>query len=244
MTLYDELKSFQGTSFRNLYQRFIYIDCRELLEEMFSGELDEGMTGVFAYCYIDGTEGLSFRPFMLAKMSEDSMQVFTLPHQEDTLYILRLREGVTKMSEAHEAGRHLYLYAVNPQTDHYIDLSVLNNIPLEDFSVIKNNVDENYKVSDDRELLRSDKFAFLDIFRNELYPDDVKVLLFREDIGIEQVWVRASFVAEKEIFGVLLNEPYQDYGCHEGELIGFVVAKNGDEKVLVHTGHIARKVEK
>lgn len=244
MTLRDELATFQGTSFRNLYQKFIYIDCKELLAEMFPGELDEGITGVFAYCYIDGKEGLSFRPFLLAKMSEDSMQVFTLPHQEDTLYILRLREGITKMSEAHEGNRHLYLYAVNPQKDRYLDLSVLSNIPFEDFAVIKDNVDKNYKVNDDRDLLRSDKFAFLDMFRNELYPDDVRVLLFKEDIGIEQVWVRASYVAEKEIFGVLLNEPYQDYGCHEGELIGFVVAQNGDEKVLVYTGHIARKVEK
>jgi len=69
MTLYDELKLFHGTNFRDLYQKFIYIDCKELLDEIFPGEIDEEITGLFAYCYIDVTEGLSFRPFMLAKMN-------------------------------------------------------------------------------------------------------------------------------------------------------------------------------
>lgn len=242
MTLFDELKLFHGTNFRDLYQKFIYIDCKELLDEIFPGEIDEEITGLFAYCYIDATEGLSFRLFMLAKMNATSMQVFTLPHQENTIYILRLREDVVKMSEAHEGDKHLYLYAINPHKNHYIDLSVLN-LPVEDFVEIKESVDENYKVNDDRELLRSENFSFLDLFRNELYPDDVRVLLYREGIGIEQVWVRAMFIAEKEIFGELLNEPYQDYACHEGDLIGFVVAKAGDDKVLVYTGHIAEKVE-
>lgn len=225
-----------------IYIRNLYIDCKELLDEIFPGEVDEEITGLFAYCYIDATEGLSFRSFMLAKMNATSMQVFTLPHQENTIYILRLREGEVKMSEAHEGDKHLYLYAINSHKNHYIDLSVLN-LPVEDFVKIKESVDESYKVKDDRELLRSENFSFLDLFRNELYPDDVRVLLYREGIGIEQVWVRAMFIAEKEIFGELLNEPYQDYDCHEGDLIGFVVAKAGDDKVLVYTGHIAEKVE-
>ena len=60
--------------------------------------------------------------------------------------------------------------------------------------------------------------------------------------GIEQVWVRLTFMTmNDEIFGELLNEPYQDYGCHEGTLIELTEAKAGDGKVLVFTGRMAEK---
>lgn len=242
MTLYDELRLLADVNFREIYKQFLYIDCKELLDEMMPGEIAEDITGIFAYSYIDGTEGISFRPFMLAKMDEVTMQVFTFPHQEDTMYILRLRDGEVKMSEVHQNNRHMYLYALAPNKYHFINLDVIN-APLDDYQEFKEYIDRTYDVDEDRELLRSEQFSFLDAFRNISYPDDVTVLLFDKEKGIEQVWVRTVMAADKEIFGELLNEPYQDFGCHEGELIGFVVARNGDEKVLVHTGHVARRAD-
>lgn len=240
MTLFDELKPFVGANFRELYQKFVYIDCKELLDVMLPGEVPDDITGVFAYGYIDSTEGLSFRPFSLAKMSAGTMQVFTFPHQEDTIFILRIREKIIKMSEVHNGNKHMYLYAVDPKKYHYFDLQLLN-FPIEKYAEFKADIDANYKVDEHREKLRSSNFSFLDQFRNGSYPDDVSVLLVSENNGIEQVWVRMLFAAEKEIFGELLNEPYQDYGCHEGEIIGFAVAKAEEDRVLVYTGHIARK---
>lgn len=109
---------------------------------MLPGEIADNITGVFAYCYIDQTEGLSFRPFLLAVMREDSIQV----------------------------------------------------------------------------------------------------LLYSKENGIEQVWVRLTFMTKNDvIFGELLNEPYQDYGCHEGTLIELVETDVGDDKVLVFTGRMVRK---
>lgn len=89
--------------------------------------------------------------------------------------------------------------------------------------------------------LRSDRFAFLDNYRHPRFPDDVQALLYREENGIEQVWVRLTFATkDNELFGELLNEPCRDYGCHAGDLIEIEETDTGDEKVLVSTGRIAR----
>ena len=240
MTLFNKLKSFIGADFRELYKKFVYIDCKELLDAMLSGEVPDDITGVLAYGYIDSTEGLSFRPFSLAKMSANSIQVFAFPHQEDTIFILRIRERIIKMSEVHNGNIHMYLYAIDPEKYHYLDLQLFN-FPTEKYAELKADIDANYKVDEHREKLRSSNFSFLDQFRNRAYPDDVSVLLTAENSGIEQVWVRMLFATKNEIFGELLNEPFQDYGCHEGEIIGFGLAKAGEDRVLVYTGHIARK---
>lgn len=241
MNIFDKMKLFHEANFREIYQKFIYIDCRDLLDEMLPGEIDDDITGVVAYGYIDATEGMSFRPFMLVKLTETAMQVFTFPHQEDTIFVLRLRSDVVRMSELHNGNKHLYLYGVNPYKYHFINLSAFN-FPVEDFSELKESIDANYGVDEDKERLRTEEFAFLDQFRNDMYPDDVSVLLYEEGNEIEQVWVRTAFAAEKEIFGELLNEPYQDFNCHEGDLIGFVMAKSGEDKVLVYTGHVAERM--
>ena len=240
--LFDELKLFSETGFREIYKRFIYINCRKLLDEMLPGELDDHITGIFAYCYIDKDEGISFRPVLLAAMSEMSIQVFTFPHQEDTIFVLRLRSGDVKMSELHQNGRHMYLYGVDPDKYAYIDLSVLN-VPVEEYSEFKDMIDTSYDPSPDVEELRSEKYAYLDQFRHDLYPDDVRALLFKKENGIEEVWVRLMFRHENELFGRLLNEPYKDYGCHEGTIIGLVLAKSGDDRVLIFNGRTAELAE-
>ena len=242
-TFFDNLKYFSEVDFRDIYKRFMYIDCRPLLEEMFPGELDDSITGFFAYCYIDRTEGISFRPFSLAALTEETLEMFDIPHQEDTLYVLRLRDKQVKMSELHEAGKHMYLYAMDPEQTKYMNLESLG-IDTEPFSNVKEFTDKAYFAGDDVEELRSEKYAFLDCYRHEIFPDDVQVHLYNQKNGVEQVWVRLTFATDNgEIFGELLNEPYKDYGCHEGTLIEIAETKAGDGNVLVFTGRTARLAE-
>lgn len=244
MTLYDEMTIFTDMSnFRQIYKKFIYIDCRELLDEMLPGELDDNITGIFAYCYMDRTEGISFRPLLLAAMKSDFIQVFTFPHQEDTIFVLRLRDGQTKMSELHNGDKHMYLYSVDPTKYSFIDLEVLN-VNTDDFAEFKKMIDDSYDAGDMVEEFRTDgKWKFLDKYRNFSYPDDVQALLFNEDKNIEQVWVRLTFMTERgEIFGELLNEPYNEFGCHEGTLIELMEAEAGEGgKVLIFTGRTASR---
>lgn len=240
-TLFDELKSFSETAFREIYQKFIYIHCRELLDVILPGELEGSITGLVAYCYIDRTEGLSLRPVMIASVKEYSLQVFTFPHLEDTLYVLRLRDGEPEMSELHEGCNHMYLYTVDLDKYRFFDISVVG-FDTESLQMIKDDIDSTYSAGEMVEDLRSWRYAFLDMYRNPYFPDDVQALIVGEDKFIEQVWVRLKFVTEDgEIFGELLNEPYRDQGCHEGDLIELKEVRTHYGTFLVFTGRTAEK---
>lgn len=243
MSFYDELKDFSQVGFRDIYKKFIYIHCRELLDEMIPGELDDSITGVIAYCYIDRTEGLSFRPILIAAMEAESLHVFSYPHNENTIYVLRLRDKPIKPQERHDGDKHMYLYGLDQNKYVFFDMSVVN-FDTETFKDVKEHIDTIYYADDMVEEFRSEKWAFLDKYRNDMYPDDVQALLFSEGNEIEQVWVRLTFMTQNdEIFGELLNEPYQDFGCHEGTMIELREVDSNDDKVLLFTGRMARKKE-
>jgi hypothetical protein len=59
VTLFDRFKTFENVSFREIYRHFLYIDCREALEELFPQELEDNISGMAAYCYIDPEQGIS-----------------------------------------------------------------------------------------------------------------------------------------------------------------------------------------
>jgi len=239
--LKEALKPFSQANFRELYRRFIYIDCKELMETMLPKAINSSITGMLVYCYIDNTEGISFRPFMIASLGDDSLRTFEFPNLEDTMYVLRLREGQVKLHELHEDNKHMYLYAVDPKKYSYMNLEILN-FDTDAFSQIKKVVDTNYHVSAMVDDLRSERFAYLDEYRHPLFPDDVQVLLYTENNGFELVWVRLNFVTPSgEIFGRLLIEPHKDYGCHKDMLIEITEAVDGEEKALVFTGRVASR---
>jgi hypothetical protein len=80
------------------------------------------------------------------------------------------------------------------------------------------------------------EFTFLDPLRSDHYPDDIQVTLFKEGLQPELVWVRCTN-ADKitgVFFGRLLNQPYNDYGCHCGQIIAFqyIVDSNGSPVCL------------
>ena len=241
--VFDELKMLSDAGFREIYQKFIYVHCRDLLCEMLPDEIGDDITGVIGYCYIDRTEGLSIRPVMIAALKPTSLQVFTMPHIEDTLYILRFRDGYGKPHELHDGDSHMYLYPFNPKEHQFLNLSVVN-FNTDDFYEIKEEIDENYSAGEGVEELRSEKFDYLDRYRHEWYPDDVQVNLYKKGIGIEQVWVRLAFItADGEIFGELLNEPNNDFGCHLGSLIEITEANvPEDGKALFFTGRTAMRI--
>lgn len=242
-TLLDELTKFSEAGFRDIYQKFIYIHCRELMNVMFPGEIDDSITGLVAYCYIDETEGLSFRPIMIGCVRPDALQVFDLPHIEDTIYVLRLRDGQVKMSELHQDGRHMYLYAVDPDKYEFIDLEVVH-FDTESLQELKEDIDESYSAGEEVDVLRSEKYAYLDKYRHPSFPDDVEALLCSKENGRERVWVRTRFITpDDSVFGILLNEPYKDQGCHEGDLIELVEYDNGEDNFLVFTGRTATLAE-
>ncbi|MCW1073651.1 SseB family protein, partial [Streptococcus anginosus] len=83
---------------------------------------------------------------------------------------------------------------------------------------------EIYNAGDEVEESRN--MHFLDESRNPEYPDDVLVYPVKDGNNPEGCWVRIEGLAEDHIFGTLLNEPEQDFGCHEGDKIPFYVKHN------------------
>ncbi|MBR2562194.1 MAG: hypothetical protein IKE31_08610 [Eubacterium sp.] len=238
LELKDEFKLLSNVNFRKIYKKVLYVDCRDVLEKMFSDELEDNITGIVAYCYIDEQEGLSLRPLMLASLLENGIQVFTFPHQDDTIYILRLRTGSMNMSEIHRGNRHMYIYGLDQETHSFFDVKILN-FPVEDNKAFIDDINNTYDADPALEELRTDKYAYLDQFRQISYPDDVSAILYKEGNELEQVWVRLMFTIENEFFGKLLNEPNQDFGCHQGTIIGLSLAKGKQKDLLVFNGRTA-----
>lgn len=93
-------------------------------------------------------------------------------------------------------------------------------------------IEELKKYDADEKLEETRKLGFLDELRSPQFPDDVKVVLMKEGLKPEEVWVHMTEPGDHEIIGVLLNQPYQDYGVNKGDTIGFNVKETDDKKIL------------
>ena len=79
------------------------------------------------------------------------------------------------------------------------------------------------------ELMETRQITALDTSRHEHYPDDIKLHLRTKEGNIEVCWLRIEGVIQKTFFGRLLNEPYKNSGCHEGDIITFHVYKTDED---------------
>lgn len=75
-------------------------------------------------------------------------------------------------------------------------------------------------------------FEYLDEFRCEGYPDDIKVMAVVNDNNLEQLWVRIFDYVEKDnaLIGELLNTSYFDDSLKEGTLVS--IAYLAEQNVL------------
>ena len=77
--------------------------------------------------------------------------------------------------------------------------------------------------------------GFLDRFRSPEWPDDVQALLIGDaDLRPEAVWLRLEEIGEDgRIRAKLLNEPAQDYGIHEGDLLPLAFQETEDDVICL-----------
>ena len=209
--LESEMHSVKDANFREFYHKFVYIECREVLEKLMKGLktdfLKEDDTGAIAYGYIDEQAGLSFQIVKVVAIKEN--HICFRDSIEKTMLIMRY--------ESLEKARFLDL----AQTD----------IDTEQFAGFEQMIREHYDTDNpEKEQLR--ELAFLDSSRHPEYPDDLAVLLLHEDHQPEQVWVRGDHLTEKEIRGTLLNEPNADFGVHHGDSIQIIPYKQDDGSIV------------
>ena len=89
---------------------------------------------------------------------------------------------------------------------------------------------ENYNVS--KEIERSRNLEVLDRFRSQEFPDDVFVYMIKDENNIEKCCVRIEGLSDPKIFGILLNEPEQDFSCHKGDSVEFIIHQTKEGELI------------
>lgn len=237
----DGLIMIEKAGFRELYHHYLYIHCMELLADTVPEVLAENDTGMFVYGYIDEHAGISYRPLALACYDGEKFAYRKIPGALSRC-IFRYHDRYIKQEYQGEEGT-VIMATVTSQDHGFMDLEE-TDIDLSVFDDEVKAVRENYDLNKDpkKEELRSEKYSYMDRYRNKACPDDVMVVLYRPDVKPESVWVRCRFEAENEVFGTMLNEPKANFNIHKGAVIGFVPYGEGEEMILVATGHTARTI--
>lgn len=205
--LQSEMHSVKDAGFREFYHRFVYIECRDILERLMKDYLNDDDTGAIAYGYIDEQAGLSFQIAKLVALKDNEL------HIRDSM-----------------PGAMMIMRFGSLEKASYLDLSLID-MDLSQFADFEKMIRDNYDTDNEaKEQLRT--LGFLDASRHPEYPDDIAVFLLRSDNKPERVWVRGNYLTEHEIRGELLNEPNADFGVHHGDSIPIVPYKQDDGSII------------
>ncbi len=162
---------------------------------------------IVTYGYIDHETGFRFEVLSTASIRNDKFQIFNDRPEGKRVFI---KAQVINDIEGFAIKDRDCLYAANKQ--------------------LIDSISEGYEYNN--EIMNSRMMSFLDESRDPFCIDDVQVQLHKEGNRIEACWVRIEGLEEHVINGKLLNEPYQDFGYHEGDTIAFFVQKTEDDKII------------
>lgn len=196
--------------FREIFHKFIYIDCQEELEGLSDTlEIIEGATGVLAYCFCEDLVGTSFNLLASAKKSEDG----------------RLEIG-PRSSEKYARVRF------SDVRDYEFELADNLEADLSAFTEVPDDIRKNFESADQRmAMLR--ELEMLDGGRNIELPDFVSVTVGKKGFLPEVVWVRTTDFGDNEFYGTLHNPPKQGFGLEPGQKVRFRAYDNEGEIMLI-----------
>ena len=201
---------FKDTGFRALYRQFtVFPLSGESREDMAAYPQIEGANCLLAYGFIDREAGLTLE-VLAAGYEQENKYVFFDPPRE-TPCIIR---------------------AENVEDQEFSLLDDRNKALRTRYAGILGLLQE-FEVGEEIEKTR--EMRFLDDSRHPSFPDDVQVYLMRSGLKPEVCWTRISGLAENYIKGILLNEPEQDFGCHQGEEIAVNLDQTDDKKVICYS---------
>ena len=193
--------NFKETGFRAIYHEFVIVKNNDHIRNVINGFPGaQQSNAVFAYGYYDTEAGLTLELLALALVGENDLKYSDV--FEDT----SIKVGIGAVEDA-----ELLFY------------SDKDGKMAEKFAK-KLDMLKEYDVSEAVE--NSRKMQFLDPCRHEHFIDDILVILDKEGLQPEGCWVRITGLADDHFFGMLLNEPNQDFGCHEKDTIPFFSHRN------------------
>lgn len=199
---------FNEVGFRAFYNNFIAVPMKYNLKiglEDFPG-VDKA-NYILTYGYIDRTAGLTLEVLAAAFKSNKGFAF----EDGNTVISSKIRiRSITKDECFYFNDEDGSLY------ERYAD---------------KINMLEHYSAGEEVKKTRS--MGFLDGSRNPDFPDDVLVYLLKDGNEPEGCWVRIEGISEHQIIGTLLNEPYQNFDYHEGDIITFYVQETENNEFVL-----------
>lgn len=197
---------YREEGFRPLYKNFCVFPMNKVIKNALKDEkgIDEA-DGVMVYGYIDHLAGNTVEFIALTRHIDDEKYAFIkLP--DDARFFARAENLADEEFEFLDYGNsHLYeRFKLKIDRLSFYDLS--------------------------EDIVKSRSMTFLDEFRYENSFDDVKVILYKEGLELEGVWVKIESLGKGRIIGTIMNTPKQDFGVATGSQIAFVVNEGKDKK--------------
>lgn len=185
----------------------------ELFDRIENFKLEEEVNSLLVLPYVDHQAGFSFQTVAACLWEDDNLTVQERPDDFKNLSNIRWDAGLAEFEFE-------YLDNLNVDADF-----------IEEYKKRAMDIFKFY--NDDEKIFVLRSLPLLDEFRNEQHPDDILVFFFKEGCKPEGMWVRyEDYTEEHDIFGTLLNQPNQDMGVNEGDMVKFSFAKNQDGDLL------------
>lgn len=217
----QQLKQIGQTNFRELFNEIVFIKPKEaLLNSLIKnhGDNQTDYNGFLAYGYIDEQAGFTFRILCLAKL------------EDKTIFRARFI-----------ANDHIIIRKGQLNDCYYLNLENYG-VETSDFKEAIEDIYNHYKC-ENKQTEEMRNFTFLDEVRHIDYPDDIQIVLYEKDMEPEKVWVKCFSFTKNKLFGKLLNEPYQDFGIHQGDIIRFIPYNLENGNIFIYYGKWLEEAE-
>jgi hypothetical protein len=195
-------------TFRDLYKQCVIIkhrsfeSAKEAFLEHYSYTPPKNMNAILCLCYIDSTCGMSFHFLTFADFETGEVDFLCYRSEVENNVML-----ITRYDENIEAK----IYKG--------DMSV--------FDERLKLIDKHYH--NDVKVLPTRNIKEIDHLRYNINPDDIRVLLRKEGLQIEQVWVRLTEIENGNLTGILLNEPNSDFGVNANDRVHVQITTRGND---------------
>ena len=188
-------------NFREIYHRFVKFNTKPDMTAFKDVKITKETDSFVTYCYIDKECGITFE--------------YICPYNNIDKKCLRRNHEGTSIKFRYGSLNY--------------DADIIDNIEVhrEDkfINEIIDIIDKNY---DNKHLAVNRGFKEIDSLRAEGYPYDIKVILAKDGLNREIVWVTWDYVENGICFGLLKNEPFQNMGVHLGDRIQIKMAQMDD----------------
>lgn len=198
---------YSEAGFRHFYHQYVLFPITAVGSAVSDYKHFNEADSIVTYGYIDHETGFRFEVLSTASIRNDKFQIFNDRPEGKRVFIKA------------EAVSDFEGFAIKDRDGQYTANKELIDL-----------ITEGYEQNE--EIMNSRMMSFLDESRDPFNVDDVQVHLYKDGNQDEVCWVSIEGLEEHAIIGKLLNEPYQDFGYHEGDTIAFFVQKTKDSKII------------